>query len=286
MKRLLIIFCLLTFCLGVGQALYYLKDGFSTRRIHSLDFAASDQFDEECSKALLQPFYYIGRGRQCFAFASKDGKYVIKLPRTDIYKLPFWTRALPVTSYREKTQVAHLSQEKFILESFRIAHEELKDQTGLLAIHLGKSAPKNQKITLVDALGCKHLLPLETTSFLLQYKQPILIKTFLEVRRQGNKKEAEQLLDALLDAIVERAQRGILNRDRSFLRNYGFDGQKAYQIDVGSFFHKPEMALEAVYEKSIRDSTDPVREWLAKTDPEMLPYFDKNLKEKLHPGFL
>jgi hypothetical protein len=113
-----------------------------------------------------------------------------------------------------------------------------------------------------------------------------LIKTFLEVRRQGNKKEAEQLLDALLDAIVERAQRGILNRDRSFLRNYGFDGQKAYQIDVGSFFHKPEMALEAVYEKSIRDSTDPVREWLAKTDPEMLPYFDKNLKEKLHPGFL
>jgi len=277
MKKLILLLFLFAFCAGVGKGVYYLKDGFSTRRIHSLENWITPDWDEEAELALDQPFYYLGRGRQCFAFASKDQKYVLKLPRTDIYRTPFWARILPVKHYRDQLEVQHLHRQNFVLGSFDISFHELRNQTGILAVHLGQSSPQGKKITLIDKLGTKHSLPRNKTPFVLQYKKPILMKEFSLALQQGNKKQAEKILDAMIDVIVERAGKGILNRDRSFLRNYGFDGEKGYQIDVGSFFRDPKFEGKAAYEKSIRDSVDPVLEWLAKTDPEMLDYLRKKL---------
>ncbi len=276
MKKAIFLFLIVLFSAAVGKGLYCLKDGFSGRRIPSLGMMATENFDEEVKAALLQTFHYIGRGRQCFAFASADDKYVLKFPRTDIYKTPLWMRALPMKAYQERLEKNHAEREKFIMGSFQICIQELKEQTGLLAIHLGQS-PSREKLTVVDALGCKHRLPLGKTSFVLQYKHPILIQVFLDALKKGNRREAERILDSLVDVVVDRAQRGILNRDRSFLRNYGFNGERAYQIDVGSFFRKEDMDPKAAYEKSLLDSMDPVQEWLAKKDTEMLRYLNKKI---------
>lgn len=282
MKKLLILVLLCLFCAGVGKGLYYFKKGFSLRRIHSLDVAITEDFSSEADRALSQPYSYIGRGRQCFAFASADGKYVVKLPRTDIYKIPLWVRSFASKSFQEEMRLDRAKREKFILDSMRIAFEELRNQTGILAVHLGKSGSKGKKLTLIDALGCKHHLPLEKTAFVLQYKQPILMKAFQEALQKGDRRRAEQILDALITAVIERGEKGILNRDRSFLRNYGFDGGKAYQIDVGSFFRIEGMEKRAAFQKSVTDSMDAVKEWMAKTDPEMLRYLDQKLDEKFH----
>ncbi len=277
-RKLFSLLLLILFSVAAGEVLYYVKDGFSARRIHSLNRETDANWSQETQQILEQPYRYIGRGRQCFAFASDDGKYVLKLPRTDIYTLPFWARALPVPAYRSKLDLDHRSRETFILDSFLISANDLKDQTGILAIHLGKSRPKGKKLVLIDASGCTHHLSLEKTAFILQYKQPILMKSFSAALEKGDRKEAEKILDALLSVIVKRAQKGILNRDRSFLRNYGYDGKQAYQIDVGSFFRKPELSRSEIYEKSIRDSVDPIDEWVAKNAPEM----EKYLKERLN----
>ncbi|MBX7066420.1 MAG: hypothetical protein K1X28_04235 [Parachlamydiales bacterium] len=277
MKKLLIIFLLLSFSMGVGNGLYWLKDGFSSRRIQSLPYPVEEDWNDEAKEALKQTFTYIGRGRQCFAFGSEDGKYVLKFPRTDIYKTPLWAQFLPVHTYRARIEKDHKKRENFVLNSFRISFKELKEQTALLATHIGQSSSK-QFLHIVDAAGCKHELPVATTSFVLQYKRPILMKAFSQAIEKGERKEAEKILDAMLAAINERASKGILNRDRSFLRNYGYDGEKAYQIDVGSFYRVPDMPLENAREKSIRDSVDPVQEWLAKKHPEMLPYLNAHLE--------
>jgi hypothetical protein len=281
MKRLIFLVFLLAFCAGVGKGLYYFKKGFSPRRIHSLEKVVAENWDQEASEALSQTFHYIGRGRQCFAFASEDGKYVVKLPRTDIYKIPLWARALSTESYREQLRADRAEREEFILNSIQIAFEELKNQTALLAVHLGQSASKGKKLTLIDAIGCKHQLPLEKTSFVLQYKHPILMKAFQEALQKGDRKEAERILDAFIATVFERGEKGILNRDRSFLRNYGFDGERAYQIDVGSFFRKEELGQKEAFQKSVCDSMDAVKEWLAKTDPDMLQIFSHKLEKEL-----
>jgi len=277
MKKSILLLCLILFCMSVGKGLYFLKDGFNFRRIHCLDKQVAEDWEEEADLALAQTYSYIGRGRQCFAFASADDRYVLKLPRTDIYKTPFWVRALPVKSYRERLAANHLKLEQFIRSSFEISFGQLQNQTGLIAVHFGQSTSKGKTLTLMDKLGCKHRLSLEKTCFVLQYKRPILMQAFSRALENGDKKEAKRILDAWVDVVEERARKGILNRDRSFLRNYGFDGERAYQIDVGSFFCDPELKIADAYQKSIRDSVDPVQEWLVQKDLEMLAYLDQKL---------
>ncbi len=171
--RFVILAALLSFCAGVGQGLYYIKDGFSPRRIQSFPYPVEEEWDEETTQALQQPFTYIGRGRQCFAFASEDGKYVLKIPRTDIYKLPFLTRVLPNTVYRQRQEQGRQCAKDLILTSFQISFEDLKEQTALLTLHLGQSRHRKEFLTLIDATGCKYRLPLATTAFALQYKHSI-----------------------------------------------------------------------------------------------------------------
>lgn len=280
MKKLLIIILLFLFSAAIGDGLYRIKDGFSSRRIQSLPYPVAEDWGQEAKDALKQTFTYIGRGRQCFAFESEDGKYVLKFPRTDIYKTPLWAQVLPVHKYRQSIEESHKYRENFVLNSIRTSFKELKEQTALLAIHLGQSSSK-QYLHVVDAAGCKHSLPLATTSFVLQYKRPILMKAFSEAMKNGNREEAIKVLDAMLTAIQERASLGILNRDRSFLRNYGYDGNRAYQIDVGSFYRMADLSLEQSKQKSIRDSLDPIHEWLSKNHPDLLPHLDKRLEELL-----
>lgn len=281
MKKVVLLVFILLFCAATGQGLYHLKKGFSCRRIHSLGMAASQSWGKEVDEILTQPFYYVGRGRQCFAFASSDGQYILKFPRTDIYKIPLWARVLPFSSYRQTIEMERQCRESFVLGSFALAFDHLKEQTGVIALHIGQSQEKGKILNLVDALGCKHRLPLEKVSFVLQHKHPIWSKAFSDALQANDRARAEKILNALLLIVAERAQKGILNRDRSFLRNYGFDGERAYQIDVGSFFCKPELSPDAIYQKSIRDSLDPVQEWLAQKDPDMKLYLDQRLKEIL-----
>lgn len=280
MRKILALFVIAILSLLAGKGLYLSKDGFSTRRIHPLKLPASASFDEASTKALKQTFHYLGRGRQCFAFVSDDGQYVLKIPRTDIYRLPFWARALPMSPYKKEFRSKLLKQQKIFAESIRLATNELSNQTAILATHLGQSKPSKEVLTLVDALHCTHQLPLHKTPFILQYKKPILTKVFLSTLQQEPAK-APQILDALLDTIAERAKKGILNRDRSFLRNYGYNEGKAFQIDIGSFFENSEITSKDAFEKSFRDSTDPIREWLVEISPELASYFQEKRHEIL-----
>ncbi|HSX25817.1 MAG TPA: hypothetical protein VLE89_02275 [Chlamydiales bacterium] len=277
MKRLLVLTILVLFCLGTGKGIYWARKGFSVRRVQPLERETVVAWNEEADRALDQKFHYLSRGRQCFAFASEDGKYVLKLPRTDIYEIPLWARALPVSLKREQICANRKRIETYLFSSFQISFEELKEQTGMIALHLGQTAPEGKQLTLVDRLGCAFHLPMEKTSFVLQHKYPILIRSFLSALEQGNRKEGERILEALVDVVVERGSKGILNRDGSFLRNYGYDGQKAYQIDIGSFFHNENLEEEEAFRKSIRDTMNPIRFWLGKTDPEMLQFLENKL---------
>ncbi|MES2273624.1 MAG: hypothetical protein V4487_05495, partial [Chlamydiota bacterium] len=206
MRKIFSLVGLLVFCLSIGKAWYIVKDGFSPRRIQALENGPSDIWSKEAECALSQDFFYIGRGRQSFAFASEDGKYVIKLLRTDIFKSPFWLRAMNWKSYGEKLRTQQSLQKQFVLNSFSLSYEELRNQTGVLALHLGKTESSGKRLTLVDSMGCKYRFPLENTSFILQYKQPILTKVFLEVLQKDDRLEAERILIAFLDLVIERGK--------------------------------------------------------------------------------
>ncbi len=161
-----------------------------------------------------------------------------------------------------------MKRQKMVLNSFDLAFHELKQETGLLALHLHRS-PSKQILTLADKLGRKHYIPLGKTSFILQYKKPLLAELVVQAIKNGDQKRATEILNALSQNISERARKGILNKDDGFLANYGFEDGKAYQIDIGSFYKNPDLDPQTAFEKSVKESLDPVRDWLAKIDPTM-----------------
>lgn len=279
MKRFFCIISLFALSLLVGQGIYFLREGFNPRRLQRYDLTNTTSLSPEIKQVLSQRFFYLGRGRQSFAFASEDGKYVLKFPRTDIYKIPFWTRALPLTSYRKRAKAEKKRRQQFVFESFRIAIEELKEETGIIAVHLGKSEPSDEQLHLIDVLGFHYHFPVQTTHFILQHRKQLWTPLFLEAVKNNDRPEKERLLNAFVDVVIQRAKKGVLNKDRSFLRNYGFDGEKAYQIDVGDFFHTNQSDWRYLTEKCAHDTMSPVQEWLATIDPEMLPLVKARLDQ-------
>jgi hypothetical protein len=281
MRKIAWLLLLCSFCLGVGKGVHSLKDGFSYRRIQGIDTWVSEEFDEETKAALSQTFFYLGRGRQCFAFESEDHRYVLKMPRTDIYAAPLWAKALPLSDSIKDLLKAKKRRETFVLGSFHLALEELRTQTATIALHFGKS-PSRTPLILVDKLGCTHRVLLGKTAFALQYKKPILSKILVAHLQKGEKEKAKKIVDALFDVIYDRAQRGILNKDRSFLKNFGYDGVQAYQIDIGSFYRNPRLTLEEAKWKSLTESIAPVQEWLTDLDPELLAHLNQRLQNPPH----
>ena len=97
MRKILFLLILIGFCLAAGKVWYWCTNGFSVSRLHGWTQSSGKGFGgtKKAESIIAQDFHYLGRGRQAFAFVSDDGQYVIKFPRGDICKLPFWLRALP-----------------------------------------------------------------------------------------------------------------------------------------------------------------------------------------------
>lgn len=268
---------LILFSFSVGQGLHWLKDGFNPRHLTGLDVPVEEEWPEEVQLVLQQPFSYLGRGTQCFAFVSQDGRYVLKFPRMDIYKTPLWVRAIGSASYRKALEEENGRRKAFVLNSFALAAFELKESTGLIASHVGKSSSK-EKITLIDRMGRKTQLRIGETPFALQYKQPTLKMLLPVAIAEGRMDEAQKILDAWIQVALERSRKGILNKDGAFLRNCGFDGVHAYEIDLGSFYRSSELSLEQANKRAFREAAGGVQRWLRKRDLTMLKWFNEQLE--------
>lgn len=265
-------FCLLILILTVfGRGWYWVKDGFHIARIRTaFQPAQNPPIDPELLAAFDKPYRYVGRGRQCYAFTSEDDRYILKLPRLDRYELPFYARATFAKHWDDLLH-DHTSRREFLLKSFQIAGNELKEETGTLYLHLNQSDHLKKKVQLIDKIGRRYTIDLDHTAFILQEKHPILLPAFKQALSDGNEGKAKEILEAFLVAVANRAKKGILNKDASFRRNYGYDGKHCIQIDIGSFYYKSELANPAL--TSFKDTTDAVQQWLNGYNPEIAEWF-------------
>lgn len=284
LKKTAAFILLLLFCCAVGKSWHYLKDGFSIGRIN-LGFSqtrAAPFFDPELKEAFCQKYFYLSRGRQCYAFASEDGRYVLKFPRSDSYKVPFWLRACSFSfldSRRELCFQAKKNRLNWLMTSFSLAHSDLKKETALLYLHLCPTNHLKARVFIQDPLGRSYSLDLDQTAFALQEKKPLLIPLFQERLNRGDREGAKLLLEAFMDVVSIRAKKGIFNKDGSFLRNFGFDGQRAIQVDIGDFYRPNEKDLGFVF--SFQQTMGHVVQWLGQVDLEMQSWLKMRISERV-----
>ena len=258
------IFLLVFLVAFIGKGFHLARDGFNIRKIAPIfpkDISSDCKFTEEARGALDQTYRYLAKGRQSYAFVSVDGQYVLKLPRFDRFRLPFSLRMHP---FLKERRIAFLQEQekryRFLLNSFVIAEKDLKEETGILYLHIGETDFLKQDLEIVTQTGEHFSLPLDKTLFILQKRVPLMTPFLL------GGEDAVQVFHSFLDCIAVRARKGIFNKDPTFLKNFGYDGSKVIQFDVGSFYRKGE-GLE---EDSFLGTVQLIQRWVEKEHPEFL----------------
>lgn len=112
----------------------------------------SEEELSDLKRLFQQKFTYLDCGRQCFAFRSEDGKYVLKFFKLSLRRLPDGLMYLPLPNkldqLREKTVAFKKSKLKRDFDSYVLAYNELREETGLIFVHLNKTDFLNQTVTM------------------------------------------------------------------------------------------------------------------------------------------
>lgn len=313
MKLLIKFFVAIGLYIGLEQLIELKTHGFCLQRIlaDDLPFQAkwetaplSSQGQEEVDALLSQPYHMIGAGSECFAFASEDGKAVIKFFKLD--------RARPVYLHRgvfleDRSEYAgtlsnhsltrwilpspfdqrlkrFLGIREFRLErtfsSIHLAYENLKEETGLIYLHLNPTEHLKKTLTIYDACGIAHSVDLDSSKFFLQKRAVPMERHFAALQKKGSHEEAKASIDSLIRLLKDRCTKGFADRD-IVNRNFGYIGSQAIEIDSGSFRKNPKMREPWIYKQELFYATLELKFWLKKNYPEMVSYLENRVTEEI-----
>ncbi len=280
-KWLLICFSVI----GISRFCHLQTDGFQVAKIASaIEQNNPILLSEEQKTILSQRFFYMAKGAQSYVFVSEDGQFVLKFlrqPRLALLKL--WHKwLLPVRSL-----IAHKIEKKEQemakdMQSIELAYQDLKEETGLLFIHLGTSADLFQ-INIVDKLYIEHSLNAGSVAFIVQ-KKAVGAKQQLQKWLQNQQiKEAGDGLKELLALIKSRREKKIVDLDPNLTKNFGFIDGKAIQMDTGRFFKDDSLkSKEAV---ALNRSKEDLIHLLNQYSLELSSFFEHEYAQLNKPSF-
>ncbi|MBI2743405.1 MAG: hypothetical protein HYX48_05755 [Chlamydiales bacterium] len=255
--------------------------GFRLDKLHS-DFVFHPSLTaskEEASfgSLLQQRFTFLGSGVQCYAFLGEDNETVLKvfkhyhnMPITGLVK----TIPLPsaLEKWRDSIRERRERRLNAIFSSCEIAGHEFKEETGVIGIHLEPTTSLKQKITLIDKLGITHEIDADTTAFVLQKRVEMLPEKI------GPKEEMQKRLKSLVELIAMRCKKGVLNLDLRIERNIGFIGDRAIEVDIGSYKKQEPKRSSHPYRKEVKRELSRLREWTEEHYPELLADVDHEIE--------
>lgn len=259
--------------------LYYLKltDGFSIHQMSS-SLPACPQYTiplDEAHKRTLQKildqnFTYMGKGCQFYAFESDDQKYVIKFLKHKHLRPFSWLNRIPMPHKLREVADAKIARRKLRVErlfsSCKLAFQKMPEETGLVYIHLDRSPALEKTITLADKLGIKHQILVDMHEFILQKKAVTVKEAFASL----SKEEIQIKIQQLVDLVMSRCEKGISDRDRSFVQNVAFtaEGDRALFIDIGQFYEDHAIVQPEEMTKDLEKRLSNLLHWTSRHFPQ------------------
>ncbi|MDN3506949.1 MAG: hypothetical protein P0S96_06940 [Simkaniaceae bacterium] len=217
----------------------------------------SDQDYSTLGTAVAQPYRFLGQGKQMIAFASEDNKYVLKFfnPMRPL-KAKWYTNS---KYWKRYSSLKWISREwlgkkarlKKLFVRHKMAFELLKDETGLLFVHLSPKKQVCHLVSLKDKKGKEHFVSLTDTPFILQEKAQLAASYFETLIQENKVEQAKEAIAAMETLFETRLKLGITDRIQTMENNYGFVDGKPIQIDVGRIRQDPELNYEEEQERII-----------------------------------
>ena len=225
-------------------------------------------FSEEVERALAQPYFYLGKGRQAFVFVSKDGKTVLKFFNRRYIEMP-WYAALPLpSSWKEGERAKRKKRQTFYSESYPIAEALFKEETGILYVHMGKSEGDLGRVFLKDRASRWFSVDLNAVPFVLQKRGEPLYPAL-------NEQNLRAAIDAFSALVAKRISYGIADGEHDVEHNFGYLDGKVFYFDPGRLFFSEKLQDPEEKRREWGSSTHRFRQWLEREHPEMLTVFDQ-----------
>lgn len=282
---------------GLGRLYFQLTGGFTLSNITS-DFAFQPQWEvrplmaseqAEFAKALDQPYFYLGKGCQSYVFASQDGQYVIKFFKYQRYRLQSWLAYFPplpaIVKYRQEKIEKKWNKLDGFVKSWKVAFENLQEETGLIFVHLNKTDRLHHQLTIYDKIGVQHTVDLDQMEFCIQRRASMLCPTLMEFKAKNDLAGAQRLVHQLLNMILSEYSRGLADNDHALMQNTGVAQGKAVHIDVGQFVINEAVKQPAVFHQELFTKTYKFKKWLGENYPELKEYLEGELRLIIGPAY-
>jgi len=294
----LLVFTLFALSLyGISRLYYHLTGGFLIANITS-DFPFQPQWEvrplvageqEELTKAIEQPYFYLGKGCQSYVFASQDGQYVIKFFKYQRYRLQPWLAYFPplpaIVKYRQEKIDRKWNKVDGFVRSWKVAFENLKEETGLLFVHLNKTNNLQQQVTIYDKIGMKHVVELDQMEFCVQRRAHMLCDALLDYKTKENLAGARQLVHQLLNLILSEYSRGLADNDHALMQNTGVAQGRPVHIDVGQFVFNEAVKQPVIFHQELFTKTYKFKLWLYSNYPQLGEYLEEELQQIIGPTY-
>lgn len=260
---------------AVERFCHWQTAGFTIRKIQSRshdDSFPEERLTQEQIALLSQNFRFLASGGSCYAFESEDGNYVLKLFKQH-HLSPFsWANELPLPGNLKEKLVAKQRKRERVFNSCKMAYQDFKDKTGLIAIHLSLTDQELPTINLFDKLGIAHRLPLGKIEFILQKKAEMAYPHIVRLMNENDLEGAKRALDEIVELAAYFPKQGVRDLDPNIETNCGFIGNQAIKIDVGPLI-RDEREHTAI-QKRVSKASMQLKRWLNERYPELASYLD------------
>lgn len=258
-------------------------DGFSMAKIRShLSYHPEWEVEQifDLDKAVHQSYFYLDHGAQSYVFASSDGQYVLKFFRHHHARHPLEKISFLLPPEQKKRLLATVKKRREKREkdftSTVLAFNELREETGLLYLHLNKTNHLNHTLTFYDKIGIEHRVPLDEMEFVIQKRATPFYAQLEEWIENKEQEEAKQALKKITNLLRIRCEKGIGDKNPDLKTNFGWLEDRPIQFDVGRF-RKLEEREESIQNELIR-ITDRLKKWLEEKDPALASYLEQEVR--------
>ena len=272
---------LLVFLLIFGGArlYYYLTDDFRLSNItYPLSFEAPWKVPRltleehaQLISILNQPFTYLGKGAQSYAFESEDHQYVLKFfkfkhlkPNFLIEKLP---SVYPFKEFKERNQERKKRKLVNVFNGYDLAYRVHRQESQLVYLHLVPTHDLHLQATIIDKMGWKRQIKLQDVVFLIQKKGETLrarLKHYLDL---GQVEEAKNAIGSILSMYRLEYAKGIYDNDHGVLCNTGFVRDQPFHLDVGQLFQDERMQQVEWYKVDLQKVLGKMALWIQQNYP-------------------
>lgn len=290
LKRLSVFLLVVLMIYGGSRLYYQITHGFTIGNITS-NFSYDRRWDVRplsgseqnlVDSILDQKFTYLGKGCQAYVFVSEDGNYVLKFFKYQRFRpqafLKYFDFIPAVHDYRQMKIEKKRKLLDGVFNSWKIAFENLKEETGLIFVHLNKTTNIDKTLLLYDKMGLEHHIKLDHMEFLLQKKAEMLCPTIEKLMNAGHVDQAKQLISRIISMLLSEYSRGFADNDHALMQNTGVYEGNPIHIDVGQFVKNNDVKQPEVYKHQLFSKTYRFRIWLEEHFPELGRYLEIELR--------